>query len=301
MKASGTYGWLGVQAFFVITGFVVPMSLAKGKGSFLARRLLRLYPPFALTALATILLHYLSSMIPGFVGQDPDFSLVQLISNATFTARHLGQPWIIPVFWTLAIEFQFYMVAMLLFTPRLLNMKYGWHAVLASMLALAWIPVDKAWLAPYLAYFAIGSAGYALSSGRISLRMFAATLTAFSFTGWAIYGPVEATIAMTTALIILAWKQNPPSWLLWLGSISYSLYLVHVPIGGRVINLGKRVADSGASELVVCFVALFVSLIAAWIMWRFVELPSIAWSKKWAKGHTSAMKTFSNPREQHET
>jgi peptidoglycan/LPS O-acetylase OafA/YrhL len=44
-----------------------------------------------------------------------------------------------------------------------------------------------------------------------------------------------------------------------LGALSYSLHLVHVPIGGRVVNLGRRVIDAPFEALVGSTVALLVS------------------------------------------
>jgi len=57
----------------------------------------------------------------------------------------------------------------------------------------------------------------------------------------------------------------------FLGTISYSLYVVHVPIGGRVVNLGKRFIDGSAQELVLSLVALCISIAAAYIFYLAVE------------------------------
>src|SRR5689334_14543570 len=52
LKSSGTYGWLGVEMFFVISGFVIPYSLHKAGydlksfGTFVAKRIIRLDPPY---------------------------------------------------------------------------------------------------------------------------------------------------------------------------------------------------------------------------------------------------------------
>jgi peptidoglycan/LPS O-acetylase OafA/YrhL len=60
IRTSGEYGWLGVEVFFVISGFVIPLALLKERYSlsnyrtFMLKRLARLYPP------------YLASVVVGF-------------------------------------------------------------------------------------------------------------------------------------------------------------------------------------------------------------------------------------------
>jgi peptidoglycan/LPS O-acetylase OafA/YrhL len=61
--------------------------------------------------------------------------------------------------------------------------------------------------------------------------------------------------------------------------ISYSLYLVHVPIGGRIINLAGRLPESIEYRYPAIVVAFIVSIFGAYLFWRIVELPSQRWSK----------------------
>src|SRR5262249_5157732 len=67
---------------------------------------------------------------------------------------------------------------------------------------------------------------------------------------------------------------------IFLGSMSYSLYLVHVPIGGRIINLGKRFGEGSFYEFVIVALALLGSLVAAMLLHRFVEIPTLKASRK---------------------
>ncbi len=59
-----------------------------------------------------------------------------------------------------------------------------------------------------------------------------------------------------------------------MGLISYSLYLVHVPIGGRVVNLGTRFAHSLPLQCLVLAGAVAVSIFSAFLMYLAVERPS---------------------------
>ena len=67
LKNSGKYGWLGVEVFFVISGFVVPYSLWYCKfqfqrdwDRFFVRRILRLHPAYIVSILVSIGLWYIS-------------------------------------------------------------------------------------------------------------------------------------------------------------------------------------------------------------------------------------------------
>ena len=89
---------------------------------------------------------------------------------------------------------------------------------------------------------------------------------------------VAVSIAAAAILFLRAVEFGRTA--MFLGSMSYSLYLVHVPIGGRVVNLLKRFDQGAAYELVVVALALLASLVAAMMLHRFVEAPAIVASRK---------------------
>jgi len=66
----------------------------------------------------------------------------------------------------------------------------------------------------------------------------------------------------------------------FLGNISYSLYLVHIPIGGRIINICETLFQSEQIRSVFVFVALAVSIFAAWIFFMLIEKPAMNLAKK---------------------
>ena len=86
------FGYLGVNVFFVISGFIIPLSLAKagftlkGIWAFWMARFLRLYPAYFATALLAVGLWYISMLIPGFRGvAKPDLSFEMIFANLTMT------------------------------------------------------------------------------------------------------------------------------------------------------------------------------------------------------------------------
>jgi len=93
------------------------------------------------------------------------------------------------------------------------------------------------------------------------------------------HGFPTAIVMLLTALAI-AFLTLRYSWLTFLGLVSYSLYLVHVPIGGKVVNLGARYAHGLYSEILVLFLAVTASIFSAYLLYRAVELPSQRVSSK---------------------
>ena len=63
--------------------------------------------------------------------------------------------------------------------------------------------------------------------------------------------------------------------LVGLGAISYSLYLTHVPVGGRVVNLGRRFVNEPSGEALLSALALAVSVLFAVFFWNAIERGSI--------------------------
>ena len=62
--------------------------------------------------------------------------------------------------------------------------------------------------------------------------------------------------------------------------MSYSLYLTHTIVGGRVVNLGKRFVSGTLQELALVATALAVSMAFAWLFAFVVEKPAIRLSRK---------------------
>lgn len=116
MRLTGLYGWLGVPVFFVISGFVIPYAMYNAGyslshfGRFLAKRLIRLDPPYLASILLILLVGILPTFVPGFAGQRPSFPTAQVLAHLGYLNTFLGYQWLNPVYWSLAIEFQYYLL-----------------------------------------------------------------------------------------------------------------------------------------------------------------------------------------------
>ncbi|MCA1632216.1 MAG: acyltransferase [Acidobacteria bacterium] len=121
LRSASFYGQLGVQVFFVISGFIIPYSLYRGGytlrnyGTFVLKRVIRLDPPYVVTVVLIILLGVLSWYVPFQKDQVFQVTLPQVLLHFAYVNVFFGYPWLSDVFWTLAIEFQYYLLIGLAF------------------------------------------------------------------------------------------------------------------------------------------------------------------------------------------
>ncbi len=281
-----SYGYLGVPIFFVISGFVIPHMMAatdyrvgRDAWSFLLRRIVRLEPPYAAMVVLAFAIAYAAARTPGYGGPPFSPSLEYFFVQFLYVGPWFGIPWINNVAWTLAIEFQYYILmlfaAPLLLAPSRPQQVLFFVAVIASSLLIT----DPRAIFLYLPCFAVGFAVFLFWNKRVAavpfLMLFAlfAVLTAFN------NGTAFAVAASVAAGFMLVPLRRPLPILSGLGAISYSLYLVHLPVGGRVGNLLMRIPWNW-NQALAAFAAIAASLLAAIAWWYAVERPAHAWARK---------------------
>lgn len=289
----GSYGWLGVDIFFVISGFIIPYSIWKAYPNysirffpqFIGKRIVRLEPPYLVSLALVIILHYLASSVSWFRGGPPSYDFSQIALHLFYLIPLSKYDWAQPVYWSLAYEFAFYV---------LIGLTY-WLLSGARTTAI--------WL---IASAALGSAvllGYLPS--RVLLFVMGASLFR-NVAGWE--SSCTGIVVITTCAFVISWTGNPAiaitglasaaiiRWglgfeakgnagriLLSCGSISYSLYLIHVPIGGRIVNIGRRVAEGPVQEFLLSVCALVIAVGFAAIFHVVVEKQFVRQSRRlWA-------------------
>jgi peptidoglycan/LPS O-acetylase OafA/YrhL len=291
-------GSLGVRVFFAISGFVIAHSLfgaritPKFAGNFAFRRSLRLDPPFW----ATIFVAVAASGAASFVmrdwgGASPSWDAV--LANMLYVYPFLGYSPIVGVFWTLVLEVQFYLVYLLLLAAAQQlaggrSAHYGrWLGVLLVGTAMISEAVPLAPFPYFVGFwheFAVGAACYLFHARLLSVVPFVGLLL-FKAAMLVQVPAFDKTITLFSAILLTAASQsgNLSRWLAgrpfqFLGSVSYSLYLLHDVVGLRVKHLSHRLHLPGGAAT-WSLLAVAASLGAAWIMWRLVERPSVSLAK----------------------
>ncbi len=282
---SGLHGWLGVDVFFVISGFIIPYALARGGyrlqdyGRFLLKRIIRLDPPY-LASIAIILAGLaLASRIPGLAASDDRVTGIGVLLHLGYLNAFFHYPWLNIVFWTLAVEFQFYVIAGVIYPVIARRSIATRAAVFAGAALLAYLSQDEETVLHWLMIFFAGALVFQFRSGHIGPRALAGWLLGAGAVTIATHGVVVSAVVVGTAMLIAFVEVPAPRPLLWLGAISYSLYLVHPIAGGRVMAWATR-ASGPVGTAGWLLLAVATSLGAAWVLYLVVERPAQRWSSR---------------------
>ncbi len=247
-------GWLGVELFFLISGFVILMSLEKcsSLGQFIYKRWIRLFPAMLV---ATILI-YLTA--PLFINRPSgEAELLGVIPGLTFMrpswwSAILGVEvrGIETAFWSLYVEFKFYIIVALLFfffdKKKLVFMLFALY-VSAVALHIGTKLFDSTLInsaaqfaiglsLQYFGWFAAGSALYIFHQNQdknwFYLGLGMAIISSFTATPEISVGSVAGALMVSLLFAFSLINEKIQTllqsrFLLFVGLISYPLYLIH--------------------------------------------------------------------------
>ncbi len=319
-------GFVGVDIFFVISGFLITGLLVRELErdsrisllNFYARRAKRLLPAagIILVVAAAISLIFLPVIDRSVFGYDIIFSSVYL-ANWQFAARNVDylaediSPSPVQHFWSLAVEEQYYIVwpillvlvgwivrrrklsirpvmAACLLTIALPSFAWSVYETANNQSAAFFVTATRMWELAVGAFIAVGSflwiripKTWAIVLGWLGVTAVLASGVIFNeLSAWPGYLAILPTLG-TAAIVVAGFSagQSGASRLLsflpmvWLGGLSYSVYLCHWPI----IVAAKSYFGSLNVETALFVIAL--SILPAWLIHRFVENP-IRYSQK---------------------
>ena len=276
INLSGKYGWLGVHVFFVVSGFVIPYAMVRSKFGvsdywrFLLKRITRLDPPYLVTILLIIGYRYLATTTPTYQGPPFHLSVTQTILHVAYLNAFFEYEWFNPVFWSLAIEFQYYLAIGVLF-PVLFNPNsYLRIAVVFALAALSFIPQPGGLIGPFMPLFLLGIITLQKYLGLLSLLAYIIVTIMLSVITMRVLGLAVAIVGSGTAILI-AYVRIESRVLAFFGLISYSLDLLHAPIGLKVLQLAMASVDNPYWSLVLTL-AIIIPVVT--IYYWLVEKPS---------------------------
>lgn len=283
------YGHLGVELFFMISGFVILLSAEnKTVSHFVVSRISRLYPAYwAGVSMTTI-------VIVLFGAGAFDVSLSQYLFNMTMIQEFFAVRNIDGVYWTLFVELRFYLlIFLLLFFKQIKFLKYyllGW-----SILSLSyWFFPINAYLNYYLIsnvapFFIAGSVFYmAYKNKKFTyldyLILLLSFVSAFMYVeqkllrmGQAYEHSFSVSIAM--AIIILYYLiffivskrafsiEKDKKIFMMMGAVTYPLYLVHQDIGFIIFNH----LDGTVNKYILLVATILLMLLLSYAIHMTVE------------------------------
>jgi peptidoglycan/LPS O-acetylase OafA/YrhL len=286
-------GHYGVNLFFMISGFVIFMTLERTKQpmDFVVSRFSRLFPAYWVAVAVT----FGVVLVLGLPGKEVSWS--QALANLSMVHSFFNVPHVDGVYWTLEVELLFYAWSFLAYRLRWLHRV---HALLLAAMALRlayfvaaeFFHVDLPWIVSrylilnFIAWFALGVMVYRLSgrvatgstTTRADLGVMACAIGLLSV----VHTPWIGLLAFVLSGLLWGAASGRLPWLgnrlfLGLGIISYTLYLVHENLGWAVM---RPLQSAGWSSLSSIAVALTLSLVLATALTLLVERPAMAWIRR---------------------
>ncbi len=289
------YGYLGVQLFFLISGFVIFRSVGERTAtSFVLARVRRLYPAFLVCCCMTWLVLRWSRV--SSLNLDSLLYGLTMVNGVIDSWRGTHTTYVDGVYWTLTVEWKFYILVVLYVAlRRWLSLEvFLWIWLGSSLLYLsrpteAWM--DTWLIAPWAPYFIAGATAHSVQ--RRGWNAHLALLAAFALLAGVWQSILEFAFlhqrfelpgrSVTCALVVCAmyvfmfwpvtraipWSLSRPRMYLLLGAMSYPIYLLHSAIGG----VAFATLWTQSSRWSFLGIAIVLLLLGAWMTHEWVERP----------------------------
>lgn len=284
------YGDFGVEIFFIISGFVIFMTLARVQTikEFAISRFSRLYPTFWFCMLIT------ASLITVFpVPTLGHYTIKEILLNITmlpglFKIRYIDQ-----VYWSLEVELFFYFIMGILFSLK--KFRYIDYIVIAWLLLSAIsllldFPLEKylrkILILDWAPLFITGILLYKVKFKNANILNHISILAAFIIYCFYVEkkypGDVVPIILLAAAYFVFyIYAFRGISFLrtkilLFLGDISYPLYLLHNVIGYVILY---RVRMYIHNQFLYSIITAFIAVLLAFVVTKYFDKKVVRWTK----------------------
>lgn len=287
------YGYLAVNLFFMISGFVILISAqgkprgARGAIAFAKSRAVRLYPAYWIACTFTFLLLF-------FVCPElRPTSIARYLINMTMLNGFFGIGGIDGVYWTLFVELRFYIIVGLILWAGWIRyieiFLWAWIFVCYANFHLKLRVVDYILFTEFAPWFACGCFYYLCKSSGFGWRgIFGIFLSNAVGLLYAVqdlhrrelhYGPLSTSVLFSLVVLfnlmflLIGRTREPEKGTVKkkisdaLGGASYPLYLLHAYIGYVLFNI----APKDWSPIWVVTSVMTLMCISAFVMWKWVE------------------------------
>ncbi|AKD55334.1 acyltransferase family protein [Spirosoma radiotolerans] len=289
------YGYLGVNLFFIISGYVILMSAyKKSLPQFLVSRISRLYPAYWVACTLTFLVvwFFAPSKNTAAWSYYYDLSLPKYLVNLTMLQRFAGVVNVDGVYWTLGVELSFYaLISVLIFHKlfdQLIPILIGWLAITAILGPDSTSPFSLLLFPKYSPFFIAGMLFYLLQtrfatpwklytllglSLLLAMRSIVRESEEYSQHFGQEFSPLVG-LTLLFSFYIVFWlivhgrlALTSYSWLAMAGALTYPLYLLHHNIG---FILFYRLSTSVNKYLLLVFL-IGIMLFGAYLIHTLVE------------------------------
>ena len=284
VKSILSYGYLGVELFFLLSGFIICYALPRDYifkrdvKTFLLKRFVRIEPPYVLSIVAIIILNKIAQ---SFNAIPFSFSFSNFLLHLGYLNNWGFGEYYNVVYWTLGIEFQFYLLIALLFP--LLNSRSNTALWFVFIFLFLLSFVDLKGVQVIFSYLPIFCTGFLVFLYRfkksISLPVYLLTTTVFLALIWYKLNFAAFACIIAGLFVLFFWKLHHPI-IHYLSKISFSLYLTHVLIGGKTINLGLRFVEHDYERYLLFCIALGISIISAHFFFLMIGEPALQLAKR---------------------
>lgn len=291
-------GHLGVLVFFLISGYIIThTSMRENRKSFLVKRVFRIFPVlFVATVVMWLVVKLLINLDLPLLGMRAGtpwewIQAVFLIDGFTMGSLML------PPTWTLIIEISFYALVFVVLNRQRVSPLVSTWIMIAIWMVACMVSLNVPFIYTHANGFTAFSVGF-LILGRLIYFwqrdaiartdvVIAFTVTLLSIAGffeaanpgYLLKGQVagvEPVVTWILALIIFvafmrAAPKRAPQPLAFLGDISYSLYLLHIPVGFLALNV---LHHFNVDNTLSFFISLAITLAASYVSFRLVEKPA---------------------------
>jgi peptidoglycan/LPS O-acetylase OafA/YrhL len=315
-----SFGWVGVDLFFVLSGFLIGSILIRTKGSkkffstFYIRRLVRIVPNYYLLLILFVFVQSLPYFSENYMltGNQtiPIVSYFVMLHNLYMANMDNMGNGILSISWSIGIEEQFYLI----FPLIVYLIKDSWLPVIlvaaiigASIVRMHfdhWIP-RYVLLPARMDSISMGVLVACLHKNHkfdtfvkkylyviIAILLIDIALCSYWYALYNDLGVIKHTlfaIAFAVCMVLALAKTPVYSMLLrnrtlcWIGTISYSLYLFHyfiLALFHHIIGNTRGVVIDNPLDLMITLLALALSFAMAWAVFKWVETPMVKWGKK---------------------
>jgi len=271
------YGWLGVELFFVLSGFIICWSLPidynfRHTGAFIRKRLVRIEPPYLVSILLILIINKI------FLHQTK-IDWKNLLMHLGYINNFWNEPYLNPVYWTLGIEFQYYILIALIF-PLLLK-KWGAFFIVLLTALFSVLPVTEGLIVAVFPLFSMGILSYFYKKQRLNFKVFVSLLTIVFIISIFSLGILKSLTGLVAVSILSSEKLIKNKVISFLSNISFSLYLTHDIIGSRVVvYIGTLMPKTLFWKGLIFASGIFLSIAVAYGFYLLIEKPFIKLSKK---------------------